>query len=155
MAGLAAAAVEYVGFNGTGQIRTVWGYGDQYRADLGCLTAAGLWTADDSRCDIFDAVRFNASTFTLASSAGPCRVLGAEFTCAKGNEGYYFGLWPWGNSIAGVECLRWGQYGLMASSGRNPPLATDPPQEIHLTSYIEEGKYVWLAFGKVEGVSNH
>ncbi|KAK3370500.1 hypothetical protein B0H63DRAFT_317514 [Podospora didyma] len=143
------AAAKPTSFNGTGQIRTLWAYGDH--SDLGCLTSAGLWTTDESLCGKFDAKRTNESPvmFTLASVEGPCQIYG-KFSCAKGNEPYIFGLWPWGNSVPGVECLRWGQYGLMASSGpRNPPLPTDPPQELHLTSASEEQKYVWLTFGSV------
>ena len=55
-------------------------------------------------------------------------------------------IWPFPNSIPGVDCLRYGQYGLMASSGRNPPVAADAPEEIHLVSYSETGKYVWLTW---------
>lgn len=55
-------------------------------------------------------------------------------------------IWPFPNSIPGVDCLRYGQYGLMASSGRNPPVVADAPEEIHLVSYSETGKYVWLTW---------
>lgn len=56
---------------------------------------------------------------------------------------------PWvglPGGIPGVEVLRWGQYGLMAGYVRNPPSPTDEPQEIHLVSYSEPGKYVWLTW---------
>ncbi|KAK4151832.1 hypothetical protein C8A00DRAFT_45018 [Chaetomidium leptoderma] len=137
-------------FTGTGQLRTRWNEGDH--ADLGCLTNTGLWTANNKLCGTFTSTQLGGSSlpvFSLATPAGPCKIYGAQFTCGQGNEAVAFGLWPWPNSIPGVDCLRWGQYGLMASSGRNPPNVEDPPQEIHLVSYIETGKYVWLTWGSL------
>lgn len=58
-------------------------------------------------------------------------------------------IWPFPNSIPGVDCLRYGQYGLMATRpgmGTNPPAESDPPQPIGFVSYIETGKYVWLTW---------
>lgn len=55
-------------------------------------------------------------------------------------------IWPWPNSIPNVESLRYGQYGLMATWGQNPPIAKEEPQPIHFVSYREEGKYVWLTW---------
>ncbi|KAK3326071.1 hypothetical protein B0H66DRAFT_146394 [Apodospora peruviana] len=149
---LASAARKLSIFRGTGQIRTLWNDGNH--DDLGCLTDTGLWTSDETLCGVFEAARHNISpskltAFTLTSAAGPCQLHGARFTCEPGNEAYEFGTWPWPNSVPGVECLRWGQYGLMASFGRNPPSPADPPQEIHMVSSIEEGKYVWLAWAEL------
>ncbi|KAK3308423.1 uncharacterized protein B0T15DRAFT_107736 [Chaetomium strumarium] len=140
-----------ISFTGTGQLRTRWNDGDY--ADLGCLTETGLWTADNTLCGTFTATTLDSSTlrtFTLTSAAGPCKILGARFTCQEGNEAYAFGIWPFPNSIPGVDCLRWGQYGLMASSAKNPPGLEDAPEEIHGATYSEVGKYVWLTWRSLE-----
>lgn len=145
--GLGAVPWRVQGFEGKGQLRTVWWQGDH--ADLGCLTSAGLWTADEKLCGVFEAARADddRSLFTLSTEDGWCRIYGAQFTC-NGQEAYSFGTWPenWPNGIPGVQVLRFGQYGIMASSGRNPPEVVDKPQEIHFTSYNEVGKYVWLTW---------
>ena len=57
-------------------------------------------------------------------------------------------IWPFPNSIPGVDCMRYGNYGLMASSKGGPPHGS--PQEVHFTSYSEPGKWVWLTWEGVE-----
>ncbi|KAK4035225.1 hypothetical protein C8A01DRAFT_38317 [Parachaetomium inaequale] len=139
-------------FTGKGQLRALWNQGDH--ADLGCLTATGLWTADDSLCGTFTAAKLDTSslpTYTLTSAAGPCHIYGARFECGQGYQGYEFGIWPFPNSIPGKDCLRYGQYGLMGSSGQGgPPASGDPAVDIHFVSYSEKGKYVWLTWAAVE-----
>lgn len=79
-------------FTGKGQLRTLWNAGDH--ADLGCLTASGQWTANNALCGTFTATQVDGGSlraFQLASSAGPCRIYGARFTCEAG-EGYSFGV---------------------------------------------------------------
>ncbi|KAK3685282.1 hypothetical protein B0T22DRAFT_213975 [Podospora appendiculata] len=142
-AGLAAAG----SFNGTGQLRAQWNSGNY--TDLGCITAEGLYTSNEDLCGSFDAKATTGSsmyTYTLTSPAGPCQIYGASLTCGKGNKAYQFGIWPWPNSIPNVESLRWGQYGLMASSGKNPPEPNDAPEDIHFVTFSETGKYVWLTW---------
>ncbi|KAK1757169.1 hypothetical protein QBC47DRAFT_444068 [Echria macrotheca] len=135
-------------FQGTGQLRTTWRDGDH--ADLGCLTDRGRWTSDNSTCGTFEATPDpqTPSVFTLKTDAGYCNVYGAEFTCDAGNEAQPFGTWPenWPNGIPGQKVLRWGQYGLMASSAAGPPSLADAPEAIHLASYNEPGKFVWLTW---------
>ncbi|GAB1314683.1 hypothetical protein MFIFM68171_04893 [Madurella fahalii] len=134
-------------FSGIGQLRTRWNEGDY--ADLGCLTDTGLWTSNDALCGTFRADQrdsFGLAVFTLTSAAGPCRIYGGSFHCEKGNEAHEFGIWPFPNSIPGVDCLRYGKYGLMATWGKSPPSPADPPQELHMVSYAEKGKYVWLTW---------
>ncbi|KAH6850522.1 hypothetical protein B0I37DRAFT_371818 [Chaetomium sp. MPI-CAGE-AT-0009] len=59
-------------------------------------------------------------------------------------------IWPFPNSVPGKDCLRYGQYGLMASSGQGgPPAVGDAPLEVHFVSYSEQGKYVWLTWAAV------
>ncbi|KAK3297243.1 uncharacterized protein B0H64DRAFT_372631 [Chaetomium fimeti] len=139
------------GFTGRGQLRTLWNEGDH--ADLGCLTPAGLWTTDNAHCGTFTGTALGTSslpTFTLTSAAGPCRIYGGRFTCGGGDAGVEFGIWPFPNSIPGKDCLRYGQYGLMASSGEGgPPAVGDPALEVHFVSYSEQGKYVWLTWAAV------
>ena len=80
-------------FTGRGQIRTLWNQGDY--ADLGCLTAAGLWTTNNSLCGTFTGTALTTSslpTFRLSSSAGPCWIYGAQFKCEQGGAGYEFGV---------------------------------------------------------------
>ncbi|KAK4467211.1 hypothetical protein QBC42DRAFT_2736 [Cladorrhinum samala] len=69
-----------------------------------------------------------------------------------GHTGYeaIFGLWPYPNSIPNVPSLSYGYYGLRATSGNNPPLARETLRDIHLVSYIENGKHVWLPWKEVE-----
>ena len=79
-------------FTGKGQLRALWNAGDH--ADLGCLTASGQWTANNALCGTFTATQVDGGSlraFQLASSAGPCRIYGARFTCEAG-EGYSFGV---------------------------------------------------------------
>jgi hypothetical protein len=71
----------------------LWDQGDH--ADLGCLTAAGLWTTDDSLCGTFTGTRLNTSslpTYKLTSAAGPCYIYGAQFECGHWKQGYEFGV---------------------------------------------------------------
>ncbi|KAK3941017.1 hypothetical protein QBC46DRAFT_259682 [Diplogelasinospora grovesii] len=138
-------------FSGTGQLRTQWSSGDY--ADLGCLTDSGEWTANDDICGQFTAVRPSQNQFTLTSRDGPCQYYGARFTCGPGNAQYTFGTWPFANSIPGVECLRWGLYGIMASWEKNPPDPSDAPEEIHLADYTEQGKYVWATWRPLTSTS--
>ena len=79
-------------FTGKGQLRALWNSGDH--ADLGCITASGLYTANNALCGTFTATQLDGGSlraFQLASSAGPCRIYGARFTCEAG-EGYTFGV---------------------------------------------------------------
>ncbi|KAH6641150.1 hypothetical protein F5144DRAFT_124211 [Chaetomium tenue] len=137
-------------FTGRGRIRALWNQGDY--ADLGCLTAGGLWTTNNALCGTFTGTAITTSslpTFKLSSSAGPCYIYGAQFKCEQGVAGYEFGIWPWPNSIPGKDCLRYGQYGLMASSGVGGPPAPGAAIDVHFVSYIEQGKYVWLTWAPV------
>ncbi|KAJ4415710.1 hypothetical protein N0V85_002585 [Neurospora sp. IMI 360204] len=137
-------------FSGTGQIRTLWDGASH--DDLGCLTASGRWTTDENSCGTFVAVRkdgdsIGATQFTLASKeAGPCEMLGTTFVCEKGRGGYSFGIWPFPNGVPGVECLRYGLYGLMASVQGGPPDVDAKPMDLRFTSYVEKEKYVWLTW---------
>ncbi|KAK4114714.1 hypothetical protein N656DRAFT_691281, partial [Canariomyces notabilis] len=141
-------------FSGKGQLRTRWNEGDY--ADLGCLTDHGRWTSDESLCGTFTANQYTTGTyaqvaFTLTSASGPCNMLGGRLDCEPGNEPYkYFGIWQFRNSIPGVDCFRYAQYGLMATWGKSPPTPEDPPQDLHLTSYAEPGKRVWLTWKPLE-----
>ncbi|EAA32452.2 hypothetical protein GE21DRAFT_7498 [Neurospora crassa] len=138
-------------FSGTGQIRTLWD--GSSHDDLGCLTASGRWTTDENLCGTFIAVRkdgdsIGATQFTLTSKeAGPCEMSGTTFVCEKGLDGYSFGIWPFPNGVPGVECLRYGLYGLMASVQGGPPDVDAKPMDLKFTSYVEKGKYVWLTWG--------
>ena len=60
--------------------------------------------------------------------------------------------WPkdWPNGIPGIPVLRWGQYGLMASDEPSSPGLTGQPQVLHLVSYTEKGKRVWLTWKEIE-----
>ncbi|VBB75938.1 Putative protein of unknown function [Podospora comata] len=141
------------GFFGAGQIRTLWNQGDH--SNLGCLTNTGLWTTNESQCGTFVSKElttgYSVKTFQLFTSAGPCSIYGAKFYCDKNATPFLFGLWPWPNSIPGVDSLRAGQYGLMATFGSNPPLKEEGPQEIHFVTYKETGKYVWLTWAPLRG----
>ncbi|KAK3346362.1 hypothetical protein B0T25DRAFT_461419 [Lasiosphaeria hispida] len=147
---IATATPIAAAFNGTGELHTLWSAGDH--ADLGCITDEGLWTARETACGAFEAVPVpDTSMYTLTTAAGACWVRGARFTCGEGNEAFNFGViilffsnWP--NGIPGVKVLRYGQYGLMASRSNGPPGLTDSPKPIHLVSYSETGKYVWLTW---------
>ena len=79
-------------FSGVGQLRTrQW---DEDHPDLGCVTAAGLWSGNDAECGVFVAssAAEDGSLFTLASTAGNCRVVGASFSCGEGEDAYEFGV---------------------------------------------------------------
>ena len=92
----AATAAAAADFSGRGQLRARWNAGDH--ADLGCLTTAGLWTGDESRCGTFVASPVpDSALFTLTSTSaagGPCQVVGARFSCSAGNRAYQFGVSP-------------------------------------------------------------
>ncbi|SPQ21426.1 536990c9-d2c6-4d05-980b-aaab1fa32765 [Thermothielavioides terrestris] len=143
-------------FIGKGQLRTRWNDGDY--ADLGCLTDGGQWTANETLCGVFTGAPLAQPTgmwqFTLTTAEGGCYIIGSEFKCDHGNPtyptAYYFWVYPLPNAIPGVDCLGYSQYGLMASDGKNPPSPEDPPEEIHLVSYSEVGKYVWLTWRALE-----
>ncbi|KAK0636025.1 hypothetical protein B0T17DRAFT_570668 [Bombardia bombarda] len=143
LAGVAAATVNSTVFGGQGQIRTLWNSAPY--TDLGCLTSAGQWTANPSLCAVFTAVR-PGSIFTLTTSAGPCEISGANFTCGAGNTPGQFGIWPWPNSPPKIESLRWGQYGLMSTPSPNPISASDAAVTLRYTSYWDSGYYVWLTW---------
>ncbi|KAK3950332.1 hypothetical protein QBC32DRAFT_399567 [Pseudoneurospora amorphoporcata] len=136
-------------WSGTGQIRTLWD--GSSHDDLGCLTASGRWTTDENSCGTFTAVRKDGATigatqFTLTSKeAGPCEMLGTTLVCEKGRGGYSFGIWPFPNGVPGVECLRYGLYGLMASVQGGPPDVNAKPLDLRFTSYVEKGKKVHWA----------
>ncbi|KAL2258656.1 hypothetical protein VTK26DRAFT_7962 [Humicola hyalothermophila] len=139
-------------FVGLGQLRARWNEGDY--ADLGCLTETGRWTTDEGLCATFRATPLDGystlPTYTLTSAAGPCWIIGAAFECGWGKEPAKFGLWPFPNSIPGMDCLRYGNYGLMSASKGGPPKAEDGPQEIHFTSYSDPGKWVWLTWKSID-----
>ncbi|KAK0652413.1 hypothetical protein B0T16DRAFT_321553 [Cercophora newfieldiana] len=137
-------------FEGKGQLRTRWYEGDH--ADLGCLTETGRWTGNEEKCGVFVAVPAENHQFNLSSPAGDCYVSGATFQCDDGEEAFQFGEWPasWPNGIPGTPVLRWGQYGLMASNERNAPGVADTPQAVHLISYNEPGKRIWLTWKGLE-----
>ncbi|KAK4446760.1 hypothetical protein QBC34DRAFT_304346 [Podospora aff. communis PSN243] len=137
-------------FEGRGQIRLRWQEGDH--ADLGCLTETGKWTGNDEACGVFVATPAGNELFNLGSSSGDCYVYGATFLCDGGQEAFQFGVWPayWPNGIPDVPVLRWGQFGVMASNERTAPGVADAPQTLHLTSYTEPGKKVWLTWKKLE-----
>jgi hypothetical protein len=80
-------------FTGIGQLRTLWNEGDH--ADLGCLTQSGQWTANNALCGTFTANQLTTSsvtTFTLATAAGGCRIVGGTFTCGGAGQGGEFGV---------------------------------------------------------------
>ncbi|KAL2162955.1 hypothetical protein VTH06DRAFT_6791 [Thermothelomyces fergusii] len=136
-------------FIGRGQLRTLWNEGDH--EDLGCLTDTGLWTTNEALCGTFTGTALDVSTlrtFTLSTATGPCTILGAQFTCGQGNEPAWFGIYVWPNAIPDKDCLRYGQYGLMASraEGGGPPAPDQDPIEINFSSYSEKGKWVWVTW---------
>ncbi|KAK4118745.1 hypothetical protein N657DRAFT_650938 [Parathielavia appendiculata] len=142
-------------FTGKGQLRTLWSDGDH--TDLGCITDAGLWTGNNTLCGTFTGTptsNSNLRTFNLTSAAGPCRIWGSTFICEQWNGGYpsiyEFGIWPYPNSIPGVDCLRWSKYGMMGNPEGNPTGPEDSPREIRLLSYIEKPKWVWLTWESLE-----
>ncbi|KAK4226424.1 hypothetical protein QBC38DRAFT_366579 [Podospora fimiseda] len=146
-----SATTKYDTFNGAGQIRTRWNKGDY--ADLGCVTNDGKWTVDEKLCGTFTATPITNSgtiaySYYLKSNNGPCYIYGAEFVCDKGNRGTInqFGLWYIDGVLPDASPLRVGNYGLMATWGKNPPLVEEGPQPLHLVSYTEQGKYVWLTW---------
>ncbi|KAK3359550.1 hypothetical protein B0T25DRAFT_515047 [Lasiosphaeria hispida] len=159
LSGLAAGATSFGSFSGLGEIHTVWNEGDH--SDLGCLTSTGLWTADLTRCDLFEVNRHasdNTVLLNLTSAAGPCYITNnGRFKCGRKEDkppgkALDFGVYDktLGYPIPGLEVLRLGMYGLMASDGKNPPDVNDEPQELHFVSFIEKGKYVWLAWVEPE-----
>lgn len=77
-------------FSGLGQIRTLYITDDH--EDLGCLTSQGRWTADESQCGTFVAVR-DAHDFKLAAvDGGKCGVDVATFKCGQGAKWDVFGV---------------------------------------------------------------
>ena len=77
-------------FAGLGQIRTL--YIGRDHDDLGCLTGAGKWTADESECGTFAAEPIGNSTFHLSVPEGGCGVDVATFKCGADVEGAIFGV---------------------------------------------------------------
>lgn len=77
-------------FAGLGQIRTL--YIGRGHDDLGCLTGAGKWTADESECGTFAAEQIGNSTFHLSVPEGGCGVDVATFKCGANVEGAIFGV---------------------------------------------------------------
>lgn len=80
-------------FTGLGQIRTL--YIGRGHDDLGCLTSAGKWTANESLCGTFAAEQISDVTFHLfAPKVGGCGVDVATFKCGDGVKGGIFGVCP-------------------------------------------------------------
>ncbi len=77
-------------FAGHGQIRTL--YIGRGHDDLGCLTSAGKWTADDAQCGTFASERIGNSTFHLSVPEGGCGVDVATFKCGASVEAAIFGV---------------------------------------------------------------
>lgn len=87
---LASAEPEAKDFSGLGQIRTL--YIGRGHDDLGCLTSAGKWTVDESKCGTFAAEQISNSTFHLFAPEGGCGVDVATFRCGDDVKGAIFGV---------------------------------------------------------------
>ena len=63
-------------------------------------------------------------------------------------------LQTWGpdGPVKQREVLRYGQYGVVASSGNNPPALTDGALDVHFYTGAEKGKYVWLVWKPLEDI---
>ncbi|KAK4182568.1 hypothetical protein QBC35DRAFT_444985 [Podospora australis] len=153
--GVASTAAQSTYFSGLGQVRTF--YVRDNHEDLGCLTSAGKWTTNNSLCGNFTANRATPSpnysvSWTLSTSAGPCGIETVTLKCKPGITPAVFGNWGdpatnGGGPVPGREILRYGAYGVFASSlGNNPPTPQEGPAEIRLYSASDEGKWVWLGF---------
>lgn len=61
-------------------------------------------------------------------------------------------LQTWGleGPVKQREVLRYGQYGVVASSGNNPPALSDGALDVHFYTGAEKGKYVWLVWKPLE-----
>ncbi|KAK3994282.1 hypothetical protein QBC44DRAFT_340977 [Cladorrhinum sp. PSN332] len=140
-------------FSGLGQIRTV--YIGRDRDDLGCLTSAGKWTTDEALCGVFYAYRLSSSaqgvsTFRLAGvDIGICGIAPAG-VFNQNADVYVAQTWGPNGPVKQKEVLRYGQYGVVASNGNNPPGFGEGPSDIHFYSGAEKGKYVWLVWKSLE-----
>jgi hypothetical protein len=81
MAGLAAATE----WSGSGQIRAM--DSDDRTKDVGCLTADGQWTSDESLCGTFTATQLTSAAATVSSTAGNCYI---PFQCASDNSAFTY-----------------------------------------------------------------
>ena len=83
-------------FSGYGQLRAL--YINDDHEDLGCLTAVGKWTTDESQCGIFVAEQLSASSQALsnfnlsAPGIGGCGIDVATFKCGDGVKTQTFGV---------------------------------------------------------------
>jgi hypothetical protein len=98
-------------FSGHGQLRAL--YINDDHQDLGCLTAVGKWTSDESQCGIFVATQLPAasqavSNFQLsAPGIGNCGIDVATFKCGDDVKPVTFGvrfLNPPTERSVGLEC---------------------------------------------------
>ncbi|KAH8666897.1 hypothetical protein BX600DRAFT_511785 [Xylariales sp. PMI_506] len=134
----AAAATS---FNGTGQVRTMKAPAST-ATDLGCLTDAGAWTANDTACGTFTADHNSESTqFTISSASGPCLISSRQFNCSSANdEGATF--WAFSGVLSDYDILAYGESITFATSG-NASLA---PASIHIYSASDSKPWVWLTW---------
>ncbi|KAK4220707.1 hypothetical protein QBC38DRAFT_333836, partial [Podospora fimiseda] len=141
-------------FSGLGQIRTLYIARDH--DDLGCLTSQGKWTTDEALCGNFYAYRLSKnakgmSTFRLAGvDVGMCGITPAGIFKCGGVHDAEFGTWGYEGPVKQHDVLRYGQYGVVASDGNNPPALNEGPNEVHFYSGSEKGKYVWLVWKWLE-----
>jgi hypothetical protein len=82
-------------FTGLGQIRTV--YIGSNHEDLGCLTATGQWTVDESQCGTFVTApvaenSYNNQFHLSSTKAGACGIDVATFKCGGGVKWSIFGV---------------------------------------------------------------
>ncbi|KAK4039490.1 hypothetical protein C8A01DRAFT_47057 [Parachaetomium inaequale] len=138
-------------FSGYGQLRTLYIHDDH--EDLGCLTAVGKWTADESQCGIFVAEQLPAppqvlSNFQLsAPGIGNCGIEVATFKCGEDVKPVTFGTWGTKGPVPGRDVLRYSQYGVFATNAADsPPALKDEALDIHFYSGAEKGKWVWLGW---------
>ncbi|KAK4164108.1 hypothetical protein QBC43DRAFT_289341 [Cladorrhinum sp. PSN259] len=139
-------------FDGLGHIRTL--YIGRDHDDLGCLTAAGKWTTDEEQCGLFfgktlsQSPKGGVSTFRLASlDTGMCGIAPVGvFKCGGDAKAAEFGTWGTNGPVKEHDVLRYGQYGVFAGNGNNPPSFAEGPADIHFYSGAEQGKYVWLVW---------
>ena len=94
-AGLALASplAKRADFQGTGQIIT---YTASSSANVGCLTAAGQWTVDNSQCGTFTGTLLaDGVSLNISSTAGICGTDylngqgGQTFNCGQGSYTKY------------------------------------------------------------------
>ncbi|KAK4224243.1 hypothetical protein QBC38DRAFT_25008 [Podospora fimiseda] len=141
-------------FSGLGQIRTL--YIGRDHDDLGCLTSQGKWTTDEALCGTFYAYRLSTnakgmSTFRLAGvDVGICGIAPAGVFKCGGVKDVDFGTWGNEGPVKHRDVLRYGQYGVVASYGNNPPAPEEGPLQVHFYSGAEKGKYVWLVWKSLE-----